>query len=224
MHEAHYNYGHRFYSPGLGRWVSRDPIGAAGGRNLFVFVGNGPILGFDPHGLKIKWKRLPGEEVDQAYLRHYEAMQKKPDPWIRGQIQRRQGIEVWYEGDCTCKKSNAPDGTPLKGAVVLVQYKDVGWFRSKWAPDGGGAPRTEKDQHGNPIVRQPAYLDPDPKTGDTGVGGSIPGSYIDSPTKDQTLKVEAWCRCPCEDDFLMDGETTYIRYTKHGDITSGKSP
>ena len=43
--------GLRFYSPGLGRWVSRDPIEEAGGRNLYVVLRNQPINGRDPLGL-----------------------------------------------------------------------------------------------------------------------------------------------------------------------------
>jgi RHS repeat-associated protein len=34
--------GHRFYNPGLGRWVSRDPIDEEGGLNLSSFVSNDP--------------------------------------------------------------------------------------------------------------------------------------------------------------------------------------
>ena len=35
-----YYYGRRFYSPELGRWLSRDPIGERGGLNLHAFVSN----------------------------------------------------------------------------------------------------------------------------------------------------------------------------------------
>jgi RHS repeat-associated protein len=35
-----YYYGYRYYSPELGRWVSRDPIGERGGVNLFVTARN----------------------------------------------------------------------------------------------------------------------------------------------------------------------------------------
>ena len=33
-------YGYRYYQPGTGRWVNRDPINERGGRNLYGFVGN----------------------------------------------------------------------------------------------------------------------------------------------------------------------------------------
>ncbi|MBK8270766.1 MAG: hypothetical protein IPK83_21660 [Planctomycetes bacterium] len=35
-----YYYGYRYYSPRLGRWVTRDPIGERGGQNLYAFLKN----------------------------------------------------------------------------------------------------------------------------------------------------------------------------------------
>jgi len=53
-----YYYGERYYSPGLGRFLSRDPIGEEGGLNEYGFVGNDPVNSADPFGL---WKvRLVG--------------------------------------------------------------------------------------------------------------------------------------------------------------------
>jgi RHS repeat-associated protein len=45
-----YYYGYRFYDPNLQRWLTRDPIGEAGGINLYAFVGNRPINSVDPFG------------------------------------------------------------------------------------------------------------------------------------------------------------------------------
>ena len=47
------NSGRRFYSPELGRWLSRDPIEEAGGFNLCSFVRNRPIGRSDYLGLAI---------------------------------------------------------------------------------------------------------------------------------------------------------------------------
>ncbi len=41
----------RPYDPNMGRWMSRDPIGEAGGVNLYGFVGNRPNNYFDYLGL-----------------------------------------------------------------------------------------------------------------------------------------------------------------------------
>lgn len=40
----------RAYDPGLGRWISEDPIGEAGGLNLYGYVGNHPAGLVDPTG------------------------------------------------------------------------------------------------------------------------------------------------------------------------------
>jgi len=45
--------GFRYYSPELGRWCSRDPIGTSGGRNLLAFTENNPVSSLDARGLKV---------------------------------------------------------------------------------------------------------------------------------------------------------------------------
>jgi RHS repeat-associated protein len=49
--QAGYDFGFRFYSPGLGRWLNRDPIREAGGLNLYGYISNNPVNSFDPYGL-----------------------------------------------------------------------------------------------------------------------------------------------------------------------------
>jgi RHS repeat-associated protein len=45
-----YYYGYRYYSPQLGRWFGRDPIGVTGGANLNSFVLNNPTNLIDNYG------------------------------------------------------------------------------------------------------------------------------------------------------------------------------
>lgn len=52
-----YYYGHRYYQPWAGRWLSADPAGTADGLNLYAMCGNNPVtcrddgglMGFNPH-------------------------------------------------------------------------------------------------------------------------------------------------------------------------------
>ena len=44
-------YGFRYYSASLGRFLNRDPLGEAGGSNLYAFVENDPVNGWDYLGL-----------------------------------------------------------------------------------------------------------------------------------------------------------------------------
>jgi len=46
-----YYYGFRYYQPNLQRWLNEDPIGIAGGMNVYGFVGNSPIGLVDMYGL-----------------------------------------------------------------------------------------------------------------------------------------------------------------------------
>jgi len=55
---VYYNY--RYYSPELGRWLSRDPIGERGGYNLYAMVGNGEVNWYD-------WRGLFDPEAELAY-------------------------------------------------------------------------------------------------------------------------------------------------------------
>lgn len=46
-----YYYGYRYYDPRTAKWLSRDPLGEAGGLNLTAFCHNDPINNVDPLGL-----------------------------------------------------------------------------------------------------------------------------------------------------------------------------
>jgi len=75
----------RWYDPVTGRWLSKDPIGIAGGLNQYVFCANNPVNHVDPLGLcketspwegawmrgeHIPWMRAypNGEDVQNSYV------------------------------------------------------------------------------------------------------------------------------------------------------------
>ena len=59
---VYYNYRH--YSPTDGRWLSRDPIGEQGGRNLYCFVGNNSVSNEEFLGLKRNLPCCGGKEYN----------------------------------------------------------------------------------------------------------------------------------------------------------------
>jgi RHS repeat-associated protein len=52
--------GYRYYDSQTGRFLTRDPIGYAGGGNLYRCVGNGPLTGADPLGVVERWQYEAG--------------------------------------------------------------------------------------------------------------------------------------------------------------------
>jgi RHS repeat-associated protein len=60
-----YYYGFRFYDPGTQRFLNRDPLGEAGGMNLYGFVGNNPMGAVDAFGLIAGIADDTDEELDQ---------------------------------------------------------------------------------------------------------------------------------------------------------------
>ncbi len=50
---------HRFYDPTTGRYITADPIGLAGGINLYAYVGANPVNLMDPMGLMMGLHTCP---------------------------------------------------------------------------------------------------------------------------------------------------------------------
>ena len=111
-------------------------------------------------------------------------------------IQGRHGFLVKaIPSTCTCKCPNSEKR--VKGQVIFVQYV---WRGGDWKHDGSS--KIWKDgKH----TRQPAYTDPDPKTGKIGIHYTPKGykSYIDSPSKMNKFMIKAYCRCDTTSDQFI---------------------
>ncbi|WCJ60440.1 hypothetical protein NXS98_04725 [Fontisphaera persica] len=80
-----YYYGHRYYHPHTGRWLSRDPIGEGGGLNLYGLVNNQPVHFVDPHGLwGIKIGRVHLGWGEPTYVFDREVWQEIKERWHTG--------------------------------------------------------------------------------------------------------------------------------------------
>ena len=86
----------RYYSPGLQRLISEDPLGFGGGDvNLYAYVGNGPTNDTDPTG-EAPWEPYSNHWVPQAVRRTFRdflepAANSLPYRWTSGGL----GYHCW---------------------------------------------------------------------------------------------------------------------------------
>ena len=136
-------YGFRYYSPELGRWVSRDPVEEEGGVNLFAFVENSPINLIDPLGEQY-WGRHEGCCGGQRFDDREQCCEKdtpvyKVPIWIcRGRLG---GDDSWL-----------PIIGPISHSYVVCQDP-----ATTDDPDRYGKHPRPFGQSGNPIIG-PGYI------------------------------------------------------------------
>lgn len=90
-------YQRRFYSPGLGRWLTRDPIEERGGLNLYGFCGNNAVANYDKDGRAYFIKRSMFGVMYQTAQRDVENQE-----WAHEQLVFEDGKEprdVGFFGD-----------------------------------------------------------------------------------------------------------------------------
>ena len=77
------DWGYRWYGPSIARWLSRDPLGEEGGRNLFAFTYNRPISLFDRDG------RIVVFEGDDADIKAAEAGWQKAEEMANEEYKKK---------------------------------------------------------------------------------------------------------------------------------------
>jgi RHS repeat-associated protein len=99
-----YYYGLRYYSPELGRWPNRDPIGENGGINLYVYLGNGPISDYDIFGL------VASKDEDVVKKTRKWVKKKVADPSIKRRFPLAHRLmEHWLDGSGDTLKLTASE-------------------------------------------------------------------------------------------------------------------
>lgn len=79
---GNYHYRARDYSPTIGRFLQRDPIGYYDSMNLFSYVNNNPLNWLDPLGLSCKWWEKAWEDIKKWW----EDYNKPREPMTKEQM------------------------------------------------------------------------------------------------------------------------------------------
>ena len=135
---------HRYYDPGTGRFINRDPIGYEGGVNLYGFAGGNPVNRIDPNGTQSFWWYL-WDTVNQqlnpfAKQRHNPLEGTSHDPAQASlQVTQEQELEKISSGkipynnlnrmaaavrDWRLDQASKGSKTAFKGNVAAFELKD----------------------------------------------------------------------------------------------------
>ena len=116
----------RDYAPGIGRFVQPDPIGIAGGINLYAYVGNDPLNATDPWGL---WA-LPAAGaafggLSGGYAGSGEGYERRGSGEESG---RRQAFQ---SGRASHFPKTLWRGVSTLGSMLKVRVRSAGMFRRR---------------------------------------------------------------------------------------------
>ncbi len=128
-------YGYRYYSPGLGRWISRDPLEERGGANLYGFLLNDSLSNIDPDAAAPK---RPGLMAAMQLLgfavQAFNATVGYTDPTVKG---------TFYEIVKNAGMIGDTEGPYLGGDVAPTPSKGPGKI---WDPFRANAKFTRRDR------------------------------------------------------------------------------
>ena len=121
-------YGYRYYSPPLGRWLSRDPIEEQGGLNLYGFVNNDPVNKWDNLGLQVCCEPRKDPTGVSSCVYHYKGLiwhaYSQIGSWTvgwAGDPPEEESLDGKITNCVIMKRrsrGNLPDGTPCKCATA----------------------------------------------------------------------------------------------------------
>ena len=121
-----HNNRYRYYDPQVGRFISKDPIGFAGGLNVYAYAPN-PVGWVDPFGLARKKRRLGGTPKEaQIKVKKEQA----PPEIVRIDGPEQSVPNSQWHAHCPCGSGYNLDGTihdKGKGDVSFSN-KTVEWL------------------------------------------------------------------------------------------------
>jgi RHS repeat-associated protein len=138
-------YGYRYYSPELGRWPNRDPIGELGGLNVYGFVGNTTVNGYDILGndfIAVGTRAVGGVPSPVSFLANHLSIELYSGCVAEGQEFDPQNPPAGVSRTEKIELLNVPDAYTIKiNRVIVVPYA-----RTRWGSWVGSRPNAVFDQ------------------------------------------------------------------------------
>jgi RHS repeat-associated protein len=117
-----YYYRARYYHPEIGRFLQPDPIGYAGGMNLYGYCGNNPVMRKDAHGLFNDFDGMSYSEVMKLAESFRPPASKKLKP---EELLRKLGSYGNPYGRMTISRAGAPSQYYSSTVEAKVYYRMV---------------------------------------------------------------------------------------------------
>jgi RHS repeat-associated protein len=105
----------RWYDPTLGRFISKDPIGLAGGINRYCYAANNPTRYADPFGLKICFSGDP--ELIKMYIDYMET--------VGIPFKNKQKLKDKIKDGCLCFDESEIDLKKVKSGKLPQTLVDI---------------------------------------------------------------------------------------------------
>jgi len=134
----------RWYDPVTGRWVTRDPIGYAGGANLYGYCGGGPVGWTDNEGryeVRLGWHQVWGDTY------HAFVLVTDNDP--------KSKTYGWTWGFSAGPENHGAQSATNPGRVIdkSGQYNERHYDSRRWHPDLSSWPISVNCEPVAPLLR-----------------------------------------------------------------------
>ncbi len=171
----------RTYDPGAGRFLQRDPIGPAGGTNLYEYVASAPAglsgaLGLDPYGPADRDDSLDGEGGPAPYEPGETSHEAAVDRMHAEQMRKEREAA---EAEAAAAKKDKDRQAAIDEAMRFLRLYGPHWFRP-WLNHQWCHVRPERPSDNWPSGDDGGF---NPRTGETIIGNGTTDRVVGAKRK-----------------------------------------
>ncbi len=143
---------YRWYTPGAGRYSRTDPLGLAGGWNLYSYVGGNPLMYTDPLGLQRGDYHIPTPDEIDRMKQESCARQAMVDNFFDMREANTKKSDKYFHCKANCEATRCgPFGHDK--ACELSEIRELGDQILKGDPPAASAADERANQYGRDRAR-----------------------------------------------------------------------